>query len=391
MIKNLIKKSNKIEKGSLLPQLHLWSSENLYFHGSDYFNDLIHNINNAKNSIEIECYIFYQDDIGKKIITSLINAAKKGVKVRLIIDGYGSMAWNTQQLAELTEAGIEVKIFHPLPWRLSLYKRVNITKGYINKFLYLSSRINKRNHRKLYIVDKQIAWSGSINISDSHLKQNVDDSIWLDCGVKITGESVLELTDNFDEVWKRNIPYTIENNHLPFRTNNNIIRRKYKNNELIHLIDSCKHKIWIISAYLAPSRRIVNALKRARSNGTDVKLIISHHSDVIFFPLISTTYYAELIRAGIEIYEHRKYIIHAKTIILDDISFVGSSNLNHRSFLHDLELDIILTHAASIEKLNNKFIDLSNDSDIISQSKLKSLPWYYRMLGKIIWRIRYWL
>jgi len=387
----LRRKSEKKEHDSLLPQLHLWSSECIYFHGNDYFNELIHSINNAIRSIEIECYIFYQDNIGKKIITALIDAAKKGVNVRLIIDGYGSMAWNTQQLAKLTDAGIEVKIFHPLPWRLSLYKRVMITRGYINKFLYLSSRINKRDHRKLYIVDKNTAWSGSMNISDSHLKQNTEEGIWLDCGVKITGESILELTDNFDEIWKRNIPYTIENNHLPFRTNNNIIRRKYKNNELIHLIKSCKNKIWIISAYLAPSRRIVNALKRARSNGVDVKLIISHHSDVIFFPLISTTYYAELIRAGIKIYEHREYIIHAKTIILDDISFVGSSNLNHRSYLHDLELDIILTHKESIKKLQDKFIDLSGNSEIITQSKLKSLPWYYRFLGKIIWRIRYWL
>ncbi len=383
----MIEKSSDI-KNTLL---HQWSSEVIYFTGDSYFNDVINSLNNAKHSIEFECYIFYQDDLGKKIIASLIKAAQRGVSVKLIIDGYGSLSWNTQQLSELIDMDIKVKIFHPLPWRLSLYKRAIKTKSFIHKFLYLSSRINKRNHRKLYIVDKETAWSGSMNISASHLNKESNENIWLDCGVKLTGESVLELSDNFDEIWKRKIRYTNENQHLPFRTNNNIIRRQHKNNELINLIQSCKKRIWITNAYFAPSRRIVNALKLACKNGTDVKLIISRHSDVVFFPLISTTYYTELLQAGIKIYEHNTYIIHAKTILLDNIAFVGSSNLNHRSFLHDLELDIILTKTSSLKKLKNNFLQLIDHSDKITPSKLINLTWYYRILGKIIWRIRYWL
>jgi len=379
------------DTSTLLPQLHKWSSEDIFFIGNEYFNDLISGIKNAKEFIDFECYIFYPDNLGKIIIALLIEASKNGVYVRLIIDGYGSLNWNTLQLSELTDSGIEVKIFHPLPWHLSLYKKTIVKEGFINKFLYLSSRINKRDHRKLYIVDKTTAWSGSMNITSSHLNQNNGDALWLDCGVKITGESILELSDNFDEIWKHKIHYNTENEHLPFRTNNNIIKRQHKNNELIHLLKSCKNRIWIINAYLAPSHRIVNALKHARSNGVDVKLIISRHSDVVFFPLISTTYYAELLKAGIEIYEHNEYIIHAKTILLDDMAFVGSSNLNHRSFLHDLELDIILKHTTSLQKLKNKFLKLTNNSEKITQEKLINLPWHYRILGKIIWRIRYWL
>ncbi|RDH84833.1 MAG: hypothetical protein DIZ80_05050 [endosymbiont of Galathealinum brachiosum] len=386
-----MKETNSETQNTLLSQLHCWSSEEIYFTGDNYFNDLISSLNNAKHSIEFECYIFYQDDLGRRVITALIDAAKRGINIRVIIDGYGSLNWNTQQLSELTDLNIEIKIFHPLPWRLSLYKKSIKTKNFINKFLYLSSRINKRDHRKLYIIDDTVAWSGSMNISSSHTSQNLPDKTWLDCGVKVSGESVLELTDNFNEIWKRKIRYTNENRHLPFRTNNNIIRRQHKNNELIQLIQSCNKKIWIISAYFAPSKHIVDALKQARAKGADVKLIISHHSDVVFFPLISTTYYTELLKSGIEIYEHNEYIIHAKTILLDDIAFVGSSNLNHRSFLHDLELDIILTKTDTLEKLKNKFIQLIKGSDKITQSRLVNLPWYYRILGKIIWRIRYWL
>jgi cardiolipin synthase A/B len=383
--------SNSIKISTLLCHLIQWSSEEVYFLGNDFFSELITNLNNSKNSIEFECYIFYHDNLGRKIIHALISAAKRGVKIKLILDGYGSMSWNRHQVDELTNVGIEVKIFHPLPWRLSLYNRTIVTTNFINKFLYLVSRINKRNHRKLYIIDSETAWSGSMNISVSHLNHNNHDNIWLDCGVKITGKPVIELSNSFHEIWKRKIHYPVKNTHLPFRTNNNIIKRQHKNNELIELIQSCKQKIWIINAYLAPSRRILNALKRARSNGADVKLIISHHSDVIFFPLISTTYYTELLQIGVEIYEHNQYIIHAKTILLDGIAFVGSSNLNHRSFLHDYELDIILRKPDTLHKLTEQFIQLATESDKINASKIKDLPWHYHIIGKIFWAIRYWL
>lgn len=378
-------------KANFLSQLHQWSSEDIYFSGNEYFNDLINGLNNATDSINIECYIFNHDSLGAKIISALIDASKRGVEIKLIIDGYGSLSWNTQQISELIENGIKIKIFHPLPWRLSLYNTSIKQKSFINKFLYLSSRINKRDHRKLTIIDNTTAWSGSMNIADSHLKQLTQNNPWFDCGAKVTGNSVSDLTLNFNDIWRRRIRSPNENKHLPFRTNDNIIRRKYKNDELVNLIQSSQQRVWIISAYFAPSRKIVNALKQARSNNVDVKLFISRHSDIIFFPMISTTYYDEFLRSGIEIYEHKKYIIHAKTILIDNIAFAGSSNLNHRSFLHDLELDIIISHKASLQKLANESIQLMNDSDKISQSTLINLPWYYQIMGKIIWRIRYWL
>ncbi len=373
------------------PHFHQWSSERLYFSGSDYFNDIISNIEKAEHSIYIECYIFYHDSLGNKIINALIRAAQRNIEIRLIIDGYGSLNWNTGQLNELISLGISIKVFHPLPWRISLYKRTIIKKDFFDKFIYLSSRINKRDHRKLYIIDNKTAWSGSMNISADHISSLENQKNWFDCGIKITGESIIELVDNFNEIWKNKRRLPPESQHIPFRANNNINRRKNKNAELINLIQSCHKRVWIISAYLAPSPRIINALKAAKNNGADVKLIISHHSDVMFFPLISTTYYSDLLAAGIDIYENLEYIIHAKTILLDDLAFVGSTNLNHRSFLHDLEIDIISTQPASLKSLHNKFIDLTKNSSHISISKLKNLPWHRHILGKIIWNIRYWL
>ncbi len=380
-----------IDSKNLTSQLQQWSCEDIYFSGNEYFDDIISNIQQAKQSVYIECYIFNQDKLGNRIISALTDAARNGLEVKLIIDGYGSLNWDAQQLSRLTDTGVQVKIFHPLPWKVSLYKNTIIRKDFFEKFIYLISRINKRNHRKLYIIDEGTAWSGSMNISADHLKQPTEQKPWFDCGIKIRGIAMTEIIDNFNEVWNQKSRIKFEISHLPFRVNNNIIRRQNKNNEFISLIESCSRKVWIISAYLAPSRRVVNALKTAKLNGADVKLIISHHSDVIFFPLISTTYYAELINAGIEVYENNQYIIHAKTILLDELAFVGSSNLNHRSFLHDLEIDIIATQPASLSLLNEKFRQLVENSDNISLSKLESLPWIHHLLGKLIWNIRYWL
>ena len=375
----------------LYNRLQQWSDEKLYFEADDYFQSLLSNLDLAKQSIEIECYIFEQDALGRSIISRLIAAANRGVNVRISIDGYGSLAWDIQHLEALNKSNIKVKIFHPLPWRLSLYRHVKFVTGFINKLIFLSSRINKRNHRKLYIIDKEAAWSGSLNISASHLSHEKGGSNWLDCGVTIKGDSVKDLSQSFNDVWQRKVTLNILTTSLPFRTNNNLIKRQQKNFELIRLIGNSKKRVWIMSAYLAPSKLIIRALKKAKSQGIDVKLLISKHSDVVMFPLVSTTFYEELIKTGIEIYEYNAQIIHAKTILIDDLLMVGSSNLNHRSFLHDLELDIILSKTSSIFQLEKKFKALIATTDCVTSKRLINQPWYKQLLGKLLWRLRYWL
>ncbi len=379
---------------NLLENVFPWHQETLLFNADKYFEQLIFELNSAVKSIEIECYIFAQDTLGRQIITCLINAAKKGVNVKVIIDGVGSMIWDSEHIKELCHHGINVKVYHPLPWRVSLYQGIRIKKTVLSKFVDLLSNINKRDHRKLYIIDQKTAWSGSLNLCADHLPgttQTVQNKDWFDCGVRLTGKPVFNLSESFNEVWQTTYRYTPGRKKLPFRTNNNLFRRQLKNIELVKLMKTSKQRIWIISAYLVPSWRIISALKKARLQGVDVKLLISRHSDIIFFPLISTTYYKLLLKFGIEIYECNHHIIHAKTILLDNLLMVGSSNLNHRSFLHDLELDIFLTQQQSIQQMEQKFNQLIAHSDRVDHNRLLSQPWYYQILGKILWWFRYWL
>jgi len=386
--------NNRITK--LVNSIHKWNSETLSFNSDAYFKDLIDELEQAKQTIEIESYIFSQDKLGKRIVATLLNAANRGVKVRIIIDGLGSKNWQLTQIAALTNVGIKIKIYHPLPWHLSFYQQAMIEKSFFYKFLYLFSQINKRDHRKLYIVDKQTAWTGSLNLSSLHLTNDAKTNAsqkqsWFDCGVRVTGQPIADLSGTFDEIWRGISLRALGNRRLPFRTNNNVIKRQRKNLELIHLIRSSQKKIWIISAYLVPSRRIIRALNQARQRGVDVKLLVSKRSDVTIFPLVSNTCYRSLLSANVDIFEQDACIIHAKAMLMDNILMVGSSNLNHRSFLHDLELDIILTQPSSLQDYEKKFDKLIAQSKRVTLETLDKQSWHKRLLGKLIWRLRYWL
>lgn len=378
-------------QASFINSLIPWQSEKVYFDADNYYQELLFEIENAKKTIEIECYIFELDTLGNKFINTLIQAAERKLSIRISIDGYGSLSWNLDIIEKLNSSGIEVKVFHPLPWRISLYKGVKAATGWFEKLLYLTSRVNKRNHRKLFVIDNNSAWSGSLNISRSHLSQLSHGANWLDCGVNVSGTVVTYLVDNFNEVWQRKLTYHPDYFQLPFRSNNNPILRRQKNNELIKLITKCQSRIWIINAYLAPSKRILRALKQARKRGVDVKLLISRRTDVIFFPLVSTTYYQQLLAVDIKIYEYNEQIIHAKTMLLDNLLLVGSSNLNHRSFLHDLELDFIMTKQTSINTTEAKFRQLVDKSEVVTVKRFESIVWSKKVLGQLLWKLRYWL
>jgi len=375
---------------TLSKQLDVWQSETIYFDADAYFNRVILGIKQATESIVIESYIFDLDAVGLQFVNALADAARRGVTVRIIIDGYGSFGWRNENISQLSSSGVALKIYHPLPWRLSFYDNAIIKKNTFAKLIYLVSRLNKRNHHKLCIIDNKRVFSGSYNVSATHLYHQSGYCNWLDCGVEITGESVKKLRSSFDEIWRGFGLNGKMSNRLPFRTNNTPLRRFRKNSELAQLICSCRGKIWITNAYLAPSRRIVNALKAAKSHGADVQILVSSLSDVPVYPLASTVYYLDLLAAGVKIHEFSQGFIHSKTILFDDLAMIGSSNLNHRSFLHDLELDIILTQESSKQELTKKFEQLIGSSTRVTKSQLSRQPWHKKILGKILWRLRYW-
>lgn len=364
-----------------------WDSERIFSDASVYFESLITDIENASSSIAMAVYIFSTDVMGLRIVKALELAALRGVKVRLLIDGVGSAKTSKLIAEQLSLAGAQVRIFHPVPWYWDSYRWSLRSGNALNKLAFFVASLNQRDHRKICIVDDVWAWCGSFNITDDHLNTN---SPWRDYATRVTGKPVRKLTANFDGVWFHQKSKVLRSSLRYFLSNNSMQLRRMHNRLLVNRISNAHSRVWICSAYFSPSGAVIKAIKKACSNGVNVKLIVSARSDVTLFPLLSSTYYADLLNMGVSIYCYQAGMLHAKSMLIDQRCIIGSTNLNHRSFYHDLELDLVLSSSKSIGKMESLMRqDITNSiklnvADVSFWSGLTPFGWILRIL-------RYWL
>lgn len=377
----------------------IWDSEEIFFEGDLYFRRLIEDINRAKRSISIEVYIFAEDTLGHKIQEALIQARKRGVRVQIIIDGIGSHELSNNFLQKFYKIGIRVKVYNPLPFYHPLYGKLNFSK----KFRILNKRalrINKRNHRKIFIIDERTLYTGSFNISATHTSDHYE-LAWQDTGVRVTGDRVEFATLNFKKNWKLRDYYRYKKylrkkrvrfqwKHFPLRLNQNLLMRNYFYNDLISRIKNAESRIWLTTPYFIPKRRLIRLIARAAQRGVDVTILISDKSDVAIFQTLQYFYYGYLLKKGVKIYHYTNSILHAKNFIIDDWMTIGSSNLNHRSFLHDLEVDLIISEENNKWLISKHFEDSLSEENRITQNVLDHRPWYDKLLGRILFTFKYW-
>lgn len=364
-----------------------WESEHIVSGAEDYYSALLLDIGQAVVTIDIVVYIFELDGIGRRIQQSLESAAKRGVEIRLLVDGLGSADAAETLARQLTPSGAYVRIYHPLPWYLSDYRWSLRPGGVLEKLYHFVTSLNRRDHRKYCIIDNSIAWCGSFNISDVHLST---ERPWRDYAVRVTGEPTQVMLANFDSVWfDREQP--LLSRDLRFCSGNASMRQRRINNiALVERIDDAQHRLWICNAYFSPSGSVIRAIKKAKKRGVDVRLVVADRSDIMLFPMLSATYYADLLKIGISIFYYQAGILHAKIMLIDQQCIVGSTNLNHRSFYHDLELDVVLLSSQLIieaeqlieEDIKNSRISRLSDLSVVSRGF--GFGWLLRI-------IRYWL
>ncbi len=364
--------------------------EHVFCEGETYFESLIEGICSAEQSIELESYIFKTDSVGLRFIDALTAAAKRGVNVRVLIDGVGSSADGQKLSTRLNDGGVDTKIFHPLPWQVDQY-RWSIKQGsFIERLFFFIQKMNQRDHRKLCIIDKQRLWTGSLNICDQHLSVERGGDGWRDLGVLVTGKRVAEVNSTFESIWNQQGLASKKNRFRTILSNLSPVTRRRKYQFITRRIQQAKSRVWIASAYFSPSSDFVEAIKLACQRGAEVRLIVPSHSDAFFFPYLTASYYPELLEAGVEIYEYSPAFLHAKALIVDEYFLIGSTNFNHRSFLHDLELDIALTTKAARQALESRFKADTKEATQITHKQLVSRTWSI-YLGWIPRLVRYWL
>ena len=356
-----------------------------------FFDHQLAGIAAAQISVDFEYYIFNYDALGQRFVEALITAANRGVRVRVMIDGVGSMADCEILSEQLSSHGVDVRIYNPLPWLFDTYRwgrwPRGRAQGWLRRFITLLWNINRRNHRKLCIVDGETAWLGSFNITAEHLSIDAGGQGWRDYGVALRGPRIESLMASFDDLWEGHAP-TLQRGFLAsFLSNRSVKARQLRNYFVARSVRNARYRVWLVNAYFLPTAALRRALLAACRSGCDVRLILPEHSDIRVFPMLSSHYYRELLRAGARVYLYQPGILHAKALLVDAFAILGSSNWNYRSTLHDLELDVVLRDPRAVRPLEQTLLEDMDDSRELTfedTTRPGVLSW-------LLYGLRYWM
>ena len=384
-----------------------WAKEKIYFRGDDYFRDVLKAVQTARKNVDVETYIFEPGRLGDQMADALIRAQRRGVRVRLLVDGIGSPDFLAHYGPRLEKGRVQYRIYRSWPtFFSSIFHRFRFFQP-VQSFRYALSTFNSgkhRDHRKQYIVDGQKVWIGSFNVSDWHSQQVKGKAVWRDTGIGLSGVHSLVFQLAFHVAWEDPWPHHFAHTYRhsliqwltkdvegsPIRmTASRKLRRLFRK-ELLQRIASARRRIWLITPYFVPTGPLLRGLVRAAKRGCDVRLILPGQSDVPMVRWVSMTYFPSLLKAGCRISEFQDRVLHAKTILVDSWSMVGSSNLDYRSLRKDLEVNVVPQEKKSLQYLTQQFEkDLVHCREI-GLAELKQRPLWGRMLSSIFFHFRYW-
>lgn len=356
-------------------------------HGDDYYDSLLREMDFAEKSIYIEVYILEPDTIGQKILDKLVDKARQGLDVRLIVDGVGS-------LNLLREKG---EFLEKSPFRYRVYRPINILS-------FLQWRKNhRRNHRKLISIDGKICYLGGMNIKNAHSKKISGDNAWRDMMIRLEGRVAYDADQNFHLMWERmpdgplHLARAFQRRHIARRDfliveNIPFTRRIRYRILFLRAIRSAKESIYLQTAYFVPRLFLIRALRKMAEKGVDVRILLNENSDVNLARWAGRASYSALLRKGVRIYERKGRFSHAKVMVVDDrISILGSTNMDYRSFMHNLEVDVISRRIDLSHRLKEIFMNELDRSREIHYHRWRKRGLWHRVLEKTAFLFRYWL
>lgn len=375
-----------------------WKSEDIFYDGDEYFDHLIKDIDRAQHYITVEIYIFNDDLLGKKLTSHLLNAHQRGVKIQIIVDGIGSYGFFDKLHGIFQKKGIMVKMYNPLPFYHPYYGKLSFIRK-IQVFGARLWRLNRRNHRKIITIDHTIMYTGSFNFTAEHTSDHLEKP-WKDMGVRVTGDHVKFAVLNFKKIWKlrdffrykKQLKGAVNLNwrQSPIRLNNTLFMKRYYYKNFLQRIQKAEKRIWLMTPYFIPKRRLIRTLGKAAKKGVDVRVIISLKTDVQFFRWLQYFYYAYLLKKGVKVYQYTDSVLHAKSYIIDDFITIGSTNLNHRSFIHDLEVDLAIQDSDNKKDIEEHFLTSTMTQKTITLEGLKHRPLMERVLSRLFFLFKYW-
>ena len=337
-----------------------WSAGNrfeLLENGEAFFPRVFTAINEAKREVLVETFILFEDKVGLALKEALIGAARRGVRVVLLADGWGSSALSEQFIADLSSAGVTLNVFDPQPW-----------------FFGWRPKMLRRMHRKTAVVDGELAFVGGINYSADHLA-DFGPLAKQDYSVAIEGPLVQDIRRYVDAQapgkgrlrrwWQRRRDLKAAKDtkgasskagesiqgeasaHASFVVRDNGLHRKDIERHYRMAIRFARHRIVIANAYFFPGYRLLRDMRRAAKRGVSVELILQGQPDMPIVKTAAHLLHEDLLQAGVRIHEYCERPLHGKVALVDDEwATVGSSNLDPLSLSLNLEANVMIRDRA---------------------------------------------
>lgn len=350
----------------------------IYTDGLTKFAALIKDIKQAKDHIHIEYYTFYDDKIGNQILRILEKKALQGVKVRIIYDSLGSRGMRHNFFRQLEKNGGEAEPFF----------------GTKSAPIH-SPRINYRDHRKVVVIDGKVGYIGGFNIGDQYLGRMRKFGYWRDTHIRVVGNVVAALQTRFLMDWNATVknvpnagPIRYQDNYYPLvhgkgKTSIQIVSSGPDNDRqairrgYFKMINNARKYVYIQTPYLIPDDSIMDALEVAKQSGVDVRVMIPCMPDHPFVYRATEYYAKQLTEQGVKIYRYDKGFLHSKTVVVDDqISSVGSANLDFRSFKLNFEANAFLYGNSFAKKMKQIFEKDEQDCTLLDNEFFAKQSWW---------------
>ncbi len=360
---------------------------------------IIQDIQSATTRVWVECYIFLNDSAGSAVAEALKERAAAGVDVRVLYDAIGSQTTPGAFFRDLARAGVQVHAFHSIGEALRRFA--------------VFRTLNRRDHRKLIVIDDRVAYFGGMNLVDQSHAAIVEQAEslpssagWRDVHVRLTGPQQGEVAESFARSWRRAHGEKIKRRPRAYRRgllaggeesiqffdSGPGLKHTRAARVFTHVLQAAQRSLTLSMAYFLPVGKVLKELLRAHRRGVFIRVVVPGVSDVPVVQYATRYLYRKLLRRRFHIYERQGNMLHSKVVIVDDQwSVLGSCNFDARSLWINLEFFAVI-HSRNLARVLNEIVRYEiRHSRRITHSECARQSWRQRLLDRLAWSMRWWL
>ncbi len=354
-----------------------------YSCGEKMFPDMLEDLRRAEHFIFLEYFIINNGVMFETILEILKQKVAQGVDVRLIYDDFGCVTTLPHKFyLKMRQMGIQCEVFNPLRPAMSII-------------------MNNRDHRKIFVVDGQVGYTGGLNLADEYINQEERFGYWKDTGLRLEGEAVWSFTLMFLEMWNY-IRHTTEDydqyrpsvyQKAPFAADGYIQpygdspldNEKVGENVYMNIIGHARDYVYIFTPYLILDNEMLTYLRNAAKRGVDVRIVTPDIPDKRIVFWMSQSYYQRLLECGIRIYQYTPGFIHAKSFVCDDrIATVGSINMDYRSLYLHFECGVWIYDSSVVDQVKQDSLSTFAISREITIDMCRETSWFKRVVLSVL-------